>query len=149
MYATDNVVQGKFTKEQYDQLEQIADKAPKANVKYAYELLKISLSELREWYALNEIPEQMYVTLLLRMARVGSEVPEDFDINRFCEEAAVEKLRFEEESGKLVPDVKKNGDIKLKHIKASSVRAVIAKMQKNGRATFDGDMISGLRIYND
>ena len=102
MYATEtqesNVVQGKFTQEQYAEMEAIADETPKVNVDYDGKPLQISKSQLIAMWSSGLITDKPYATLALMLDRVGMFETEDFDIQKFIEDwegfSATDKPKF-------------------------------------------------------
>ena len=93
-----NVVQGKFTQEQYAEMEAIADETPKVNVDYDGKPLQISKSQLIAMWSSGLITDKPYATLALMLDRVGMFETEDFDIQKFIEDwegfSATDKPKF-------------------------------------------------------
>jgi len=76
MFATDipdNVVQGNFTQEQYAQMEAIADKPPKANLKYANMPIQLTANGIMQEFRDGDITPAEYAKRALQISRIGAE----------------------------------------------------------------------------
>ena len=133
MYATEsNVVQGKFTAEQYAEMEAIADKTPKANLKYANMPITLTAHGIMEEFRNGDITPAEYAKRALQISRIGAEELETLDVFKFIDDWAVEMV---DGSGEVKLD--KYGDPKLKKLNADVVYKVILKKMKGGTATVE------------
>lgn len=136
MYATEsqesNVIQGKFTAEQYSEMEAIADKTPKANLKYANMPIQLTAHGIMQEFREGDITPAEYAKRALQISRIGAEQLETLDVFKFIDDWAVETI---DGGGEVKLD--KYGDPKLKKLNADVVYKIIMKKMKGGTATVE------------
>lgn len=135
MYATDtqaNVIQGKFTPEQYAKMEAIADDIPKANLKYANMPITLTAHGIMQEFREGDITPAEYAKRALQISRIGAHELETLDVFKFIDDWAVEMI---DSNGEVKLD--RDGQPKLKKLNADVVYKVILKKQKGGTATIE------------
>ena len=125
-----NVVQGKFTQEQYVEMEAIATDTPKENIKRARKEYTITEASTRDDFREKRIGAAEYCKAIIKLESLGNPHEETFSLRELVDEWSVEVEKEVEIQTKKGPQTKI--DRKEKRARMAAILSELEKIEKAG-----------------